>query len=107
MFRFLRHTMILLVLVWAWLAVFGGARWIDSICTEGRLSQAQVEALNSLEWERCPKYRQRSVGGCTAEINDRVVIRECSKLSRVFFLRDNDQVREVRRWLSRNFGIEL
>ncbi len=102
MFRFLRHTLILLALVWAWL-VFGGGRWVDSICTEGRLSQAQVEALNSLEWERCPNYRQRAVGGCLAEVNDRVVIRECSNLSRAFFLRDNERVKDIRRWSERKF----
>ncbi len=87
MLRFLGHTAILLALVWAFIA-FGGDEWFDSICVEGRLSQAQVSALNSLEWEKCPGYRRRTNGGCYARVNDRVVIRECSRFSRAFFLRD-------------------
>ena len=97
MIRFLVHTAILLALVWAFIT-FGGGKWIDSICVEGRLSQAQVEAINSLKWEKCPGYRRRAIvthvagqdptGKCKAEVNDRVVIRECSQLSRAFFLRD-------------------
>ncbi len=103
MFRFLKHTIILLALVWAFI-VFGGGSWIDSICVEGRLSQAQVEALNSLEWEKCPNYRQRAGGECRAEVDDRVVIRECSSLSRTFFLRDSERVKDIRKWFLRNFG---
>ncbi len=85
--RWMKPVLVFLVLVYCFIA-FGGGSWIDSICVEGKLSQVQVEALNSLEWEKCPGYRKRANGGCTAEINDRVVIRECSQFSRAFFLRD-------------------
>ena len=73
----------LLLLVGVWLAVtihFGGK--FDSICVEGRLSQAQATAINSLPWGKCPNYRD---GRCEAQVDDRILVRECSEFSRSIF----------------------
>ena len=55
------------------------AREFDRMCVEGRLSAEQVAAINALPWEKCPQYRD---GECRAEVNDRVVARECSEALR-------------------------
>ncbi len=51
---------------------------IDTICIEGRLSQEQCDAINELEWEYCPKYRERYQEGCTCEHRDRVFSKDCA-----------------------------
>ena len=53
----------------------------DKTCVEGRLSAEQAEAVNGLEWRKCPSYREE----CLAEANDRVIKRKCSEFSRRFF----------------------
>ena len=72
------------VLLGTWLVLWlmGGA--IDRLCVEGQLSQAQAAAINNLEWEKCPKYRQ---GECLAEAGDRVINKQCSKFSKTVTLR--------------------
>jgi hypothetical protein len=80
--RFLIHAAVTLFILWAGVMMSGG--YFDSICVEGRLSAEQAEVLNQMDWEKCPSYRQGS--GCLAEAGDRVIIRECSELSRKFFL---------------------
>lgn len=70
----------LIVLVYFVGCVIGPA--FDKACVEGRISQEQAEAINELEWEKCPSYNE---GECRAEVNDRVIKRECSELSRKFF----------------------
>ncbi len=72
---FLKHAMILLVLVWAFVALYGGHK-SDELCVEGRLSAAQARVINSMEWEHCPNYRN---GECRAEKNDRVMAGQCSE----------------------------
>ncbi len=72
---FLKHVMILLALVWAFTALYGG-RKSDKLCVEGRLSAAQARIINSMEWEHCPNYRN---GECRAEKNDRVMVGQCSE----------------------------
>lgn len=69
------------------LAYFGGKK-IDSICVEGRLSQAQAEAINELPWEKCPGYRRAANGKCEADLNDRIIARECSEFGRKVAFRD-------------------
>ncbi len=51
---------------------------LDTVCIEGRLSQAQCDAVNELEWEYCPKYRRRYQDGCTCEHRDRVFSKDCA-----------------------------
>jgi hypothetical protein len=73
--------------------IAGGGAYFDSICVEGRLSYEQVEAINSLSWDRCPKYRQSAIdrgeyGQCKADVRDRVIVRECSEFFRSGTLRD-------------------
>ena len=80
---FLRHALLTLALLWSVLVLSGGQ--IDKVCLEGRLSAAQALAINTLPWSKCPSYR---LGNCRAEEGDRIVIRECSELSRWFFRRD-------------------
>lgn len=81
MLRFFLHAALTLLLLWATIMFTGG--WFDSLCVEGRLSAEQAEALNQMDWEKCPGYRQDV---CLAEAGDRVVVRECSELSRKVFL---------------------
>ena len=71
----------LVLFVWLNLVLWGG-RYFDSICVEGRLSQAQAESLNREAWGKCPSYRD----DCVAEKNDRVIKHYCSSFSRNFFL---------------------
>lgn len=80
---FFRHALITLLLLWAFLSFFGGE--IDKICLEGRFSAVQAEAVNSLPWGKCPSYRN---GNCRVEEGDRMLARECSEVSRFFFLQD-------------------
>jgi hypothetical protein len=53
----------------------------DKACVEGRLSVEQAKAINELEWEKCPSYREE----CRAEVNDRILKRKCSEFSRRIF----------------------
>ena len=62
--------------------VFFGGRHFDRVCIEGRISHAQAEAINERHWEQCPG------GTCYAEINDRIIARECSEFMRKYALRD-------------------
>jgi hypothetical protein len=78
---FLLHAAITIFILWASIMTLGG--WFDSICVEGRLSEEQANALNEMDWEKCPSYRR---GACLAEAGDRIIIRECSELSRKVFL---------------------
>lgn len=80
---FFRHTIILALLLWICLFFWGSV--FDKECIEGRLSASQVAVINSLEWDLCPGYRK---GYCRAEEGDRVLVRECSNLSRRILLRN-------------------
>lgn len=77
---FLIDAMLFLALVWSVIFLSDGA--VDTICIEGRLSEAQAQAINQTEWDKCPKYRN---GNCQAEKEDRVLARECSEFSKKVF----------------------
>lgn len=79
--QFLVHAAITLLVLWAAICIVGP--YFDATCVEGKLSKSQVEAINNLPWEKCPGYRD---GRCQAEVNDRVVVHECSRASRSVFL---------------------
>lgn len=53
----------------------------DKACVVGRISEEQAQAINKLEWEKCPSYREE----CRAEVNDRVIKRKCAEFSRRIF----------------------
>lgn len=99
---------LLLLFVWANLTLWAG-EFIDTICTEGRLSSHQAECINSREWDKCPKYRHAQAdlarnkvcghgpsGACQVEAGDRVIVRECSEFLRKFSLRDNETWEPIR-----------
>lgn len=95
---FLKHAAITLFLLWVGVCSIGS--YFDSICVEGKLTEAQAVAVNSLTWEKCPGYRH---GGCEAQVDDRVFVRECSELSRkVFFWRPEKLWKSIKRTLSRS-----
>ena len=75
MLRFLKHTGILLALVWVVITLGVGSEF-DRICIEGRLSSEQAVMLNASDWGRCPNYRDNM---CEAEERDRVLAGECSE----------------------------
>jgi hypothetical protein len=81
--KFFLHAAITLFLLWLSIVLLGPK--IDEICVEGRLSAEQAEAVTSLKWNKCPKYR---VNGCKVEEDDRILAASCSKFSRMIFLRD-------------------
>lgn len=76
--RFVKNVLLFLVLVW-FAIVYGIDSRFDETCIEGRLSAEQAEAINSLEWDKCPSYRN---GECRAEWNDRVFVGQCSEASK-------------------------
>ena len=83
MFRFFGHAVITILLLWLGISLIGGE--IDKICVEGKFSAEQAAAVNALPWGKCPGYRN---GECSVEEGDRMLARECSELSRSFFLRN-------------------
>ena len=86
-----RHFIIFIGLLFVLLMVSGP--YLDSICVEGRISRKQAAAINANGWNKCPKYRN---GNCQAEKKDRILIWECSELSRKILLRDH--VNEAIKW---------
>ena len=83
MIRFVQGILVTFLLIFM-LAVFG-FKLVDRQCTEGRLSHAQVECINSSSWAKCPNYRN---GKCEAEYRDRVVNWRCSRFMRELLLRE-------------------
>lgn len=83
MIAFFKHTILLALLLWVCLFFWGSL--FDRECIEGRLSSSQVAVINSLPWDLCPNYRN---GHCRAEKGDRVLVQECSNLSRRILLHD-------------------
>ncbi len=81
--KFLTHAIITIFLLWLGISLIGGK--IDEICVEGKFSAVQAEAVNSLPWGKCPGYRN---GDCRVKEGDRMLAKECSELSRSFFLRN-------------------
>jgi hypothetical protein len=81
MVRFIKHVGIFLLLTWATIAFFVGPKF-DEVCIEGRLSSEQAEVVNLLHWGKCPNYRD---GECTAEANDRVLVKECSNFFKILW----------------------
>lgn len=81
--RLLKTLVVGLLFIWLVIVLLGGK--IDEICVEGKFSAVQAEAVNSLPWGKCPGYRD---GNCQVEEGDRMLARECSELSRSFFLRN-------------------
>jgi len=73
--RWIKTSLVLLLIIWVAISFSVGSRF-DAVCVEGRISAAQAEALNSLEWDKCPSYRN---GECAAEWNDRVLVGQCSE----------------------------
>jgi hypothetical protein len=71
----------LLLFIW-WSVVLWGGEVFDRNCIEGRVSMEQAEAINQVEWGKCPFYRSP----CVAVENDRVLKRQCSEFSRRLFL---------------------
>lgn len=76
MFRFLKHILIFLVLIWA-IITFGAGQEFDKICIEGRLSAEQAAVINDVDWGYCPVNRLGML--CKAAENDRVFIGQCSE----------------------------
>ena len=72
----------LVILVGIWTVISFSGDTIDKTCIEGRLSEDQANVINQLEWGKCPGYRN---GVCRAEEGDRVLVRECSELSKKVF----------------------
>jgi hypothetical protein len=75
-------TLLLFVALIVFNLVFFGGRHFDRVCIEGRISEAQAEAINELPWKKC------AGGTCEADLNDRVIARECSEFLRKWALRD-------------------
>ena len=86
--------------------VLWGGEYIDSICVEGRLSDAQGELLVGTEWSKCPGYRQRQTGlgpteACVVDERDRVVAHECSDFMRSISLRNNKTWKAIKKPIQR------
>ena len=97
---------VLISFVYINVALWAG-QYIDSKCVEGRLSQAQAEAVSVLEWKKCPRYRIRQNGKCEAKKNYRVVVDDCSKKMRSWTGRDSDSWKWVRRAVLCDSGLPL
>ena len=80
---FLKYAAFTILVLWLGIVLAG--RQIDILCIEGRVSAEQAEAVNSTPWSKCPKYRN---GDCRVEEGDRILVRECSELSKSIFLQD-------------------
>ncbi len=77
-----------------YLSLILGGPYIDSICTEGRISSNQAAIINLREWNKCPSYRNNN---CAAREGDRILRRECAEFSRKLLFRD--QVNAIlRQW---------
>lgn len=77
--REFKIAFIIMAVIWASIALGIGTKF-DTVCVEGRLSESQAQALNQLEWDHCPSYRE---GNCEAEVNDRVFVGQCSEFLKV------------------------
>jgi hypothetical protein len=78
---FLKHTFIVLIVLWAGGVLLAGE--VDRWCIKGRVSAVQAERINSGPWKKCPAYLDQT---CLAQENDRVLARECSEISKTLFL---------------------
>lgn len=87
----IKHFILFTFLLFCFLAIAGP--YIDSVCTEGRISREQAAAINELEWKHCPSYRN---GECEAGTKDRILVRECAEFSRKVLFRA--QVNDFRGW---------
>lgn len=90
--------LVLVLFIYVNISLWAGS-YIDSICVEGRLSDAQAVSINAEKWDKCPNYRMRENGKCEAEIRDRVVKHYCSAWLRKHTGRDATWMKHVRRRL--------
>ena len=96
----------LIVFVYLNVSLWAG-QYVDSKCVEGRLSQAQAEAVSALEWKKCPRYRIRQNGKCEAKKGYRVLVSDCSKKMRSWTGRNSDAWKQVRRAVLCDSGLPL
>ena len=79
--QFLKHAGITVLIIFIGICVTGPH--FDEVCVEGVIGPEQVKALEGVEWGHCPSYRNEA---CRVEVEDRVIIGECSEASRSVFL---------------------
>ncbi|KKM13264.1 hypothetical protein LCGC14_1718040 [marine sediment metagenome] len=94
MFRFLKHIVIFLALIWVVITLGVGYEF-DKICIEGRLSAEQAVMINDTAWGWCPVNRLGML--CEAAEGDRVLAGECSEFFK-FLWRPNKWWPAIKVW---------
>ena len=78
---FLKHAAFTIAFIFIAICYIGPH--FDEVCVEGKIGPEQVKALEGVPWGHCPSYRH---GECRVNVDDRVIIMECSEASRSTFL---------------------